>query len=202
MSKLNKYQVDRLEKAATRVDPEAVQTILRLRELLRSKEEADHTRFRDLFAKFYGLNSGGLSKEFKQRYFELLFEFDSQQADVYTPLLSELYNYRRRKGGYALQVSFVSKLVATHDDSYPMYDRHVRNFFGLSAPGGGSIEFRIAGFVENLAQLRATYLAWIDDPRWQAVFAQVSEKIPAVDVLHPVRVCDLLVWTVGANEIE
>lgn len=202
MSKLNEHQIARLERAVAKIDPDSVQTILRLRVLLRSKDEADRMKFRDLFAKFYRLNSGGLSEEFKKRYFELLFDFDPHQADVYTPLLRELYTYPRRQGDYALQGSFVSKLVATHDDSHPVYDKHVSDFFGMSAPSSGSIEFRIAGFVENLNLLRATYLAWIDDPRWRSVFARVSERIPAVDVLHPVRVCDLLVWTIGTNGID
>ena len=201
MNSLNEYQLARLEQAATCIDPNSVQTVLRLRVLVQSTKAADHAEFRNLFMSFYRLNTGGLTEAFKKRYFELLFACDPLQVDPYTSLLRELYLYPRRRGDYALHGSFVSKLVATRDESRPLYDRYVSEFFGLSAPGTGSIEFRIAGFVANLNRLRATYLAWIDDPRLKAVLNLAAEKTPRVRDLHPVRVCDFLVWTIGVHGI-
>lgn len=199
MSSLNVYQLARLQKAATRLDPKSVQTVLQLRALLHSTETSAHPTFRELFTRFYGLNAGGLTEAFKQRYFELLFAFSPAQGDVYTPLLRELYDYPRRQGDHALHGSFVSKLVATHDESRPIYDRQVARFFGLSAPSSGSIEFRIAGFVTNLDLLRRTYLAWVDDSRLRAVLDLATEHNARLRDLHPVRLCDFLVWSAGTD---
>lgn len=202
MVSFNEYQFARLKQAATLLDPEPVRTILRLRALLRSPEASDRVEFQKLFTKFYRLNIGGLTEAFKKRYFELLFAFDPMQDEPYTPLLREFYTYQRRQGDYALHGSFVSKLVATQDESRPVYDQHVRSFFGLGAPNSGSVEFRIAGFVANLNVLRATYLAWVEDPRFEDILKLAVEKTMAASELHPVRLCDLLVWTIGAQKIQ
>ena len=145
---------DLLRQAVKRLQPTAFAKYFTLQSLLRSTRTSDRKEFQKQFTIHYRLNTGGLTEAFKERYFELLFSCKPcGQTDPYTSLLLELYRFPRRKGDLALQASFVSKLVAIHDESRPIFDIHVSNFFGMSVPKVGNVEFRIAGFVANLERI-------------------------------------------------
>ena len=75
-------------------------------------------------------------------------------------ILLDLFTIPRRQQDHVVPASFVSKLVAIHDEAQPIYDQSVRKFFGLGVPAVGSAEFRIAGFVRNLQQIRMSYEGW------------------------------------------
>ena len=185
--------------AAELLDRKAVLPYCELRRLLANATAVNCEKFEWEFAKYYGLNSAGLSPEFKQRYFELLFGVNRSVMDnpQYGPLLSELYNIPRIQGDLVLQCSFVSKMVAIHDESRPLYDKYVGAFFGLTVPQTGPTEFRITGFVANLEIIRGYYFAWINDPRFQSVFERVLNRIPELRSCNLIRVCDFLVWQTG-----
>src|SRR5688572_17165467 len=97
--------------------------------------------FERTFCSFYGLKAGGLTDKFRQRYFDLLFglKLSPGSQPPYEKLLLELHAIKRHKGDLVLPASFVSKLVALHDDSRPLFDRHVSNFFGVAMPALGSL---------------------------------------------------------------
>lgn len=189
-----------LEKAANSIEKNAFARYFDLKRLLAS---GDYDAFQREFTTYYRLNIGGLTPAFKTRYFEHLFKCSPVgQADPYTPILLDLFAFERRKGGTSIQASFVSKLVAIHDESRPIYDRHVSNFFGLGVPTIGTPEFRIAGFLANLARIKEQYEAWADDTRFAAIQAPVFKKQPMLKDCHPSRLCDLLVWTVGSESLS
>ena len=151
MNTLNKHQLNLLDVAIAYLREENFSPYLMLKCLLAEKPRGFQADFRQIFENYYGLNAGGVTDAFKDRYFDLLFSLEFQDdVEPYTPILKELYEIPRRKGDKGLQCSFVSKMVAIHDEAYPIFDRHVRDFFGISVPSNGSVDFRIAGFVANL----------------------------------------------------
>jgi len=189
-----------LTKAAERIEPDAFAKYFTLRDLLASGRRKDRDAFRKLFTSYYRLQIGGLTEAFKDRYFELLFDCSPKgRKDPYTPLLLELYKFPRRQHDQTLQGSFVTKLVSIHDESRPIYDRHVSDFFGLRVPSIGPTAFRIAGFVANLAHIQKHYEDWEADRRFRGLQAALVRKQPRMEKCHPNRVCDFLVWTIGAN---
>lgn len=192
-----------LTAAADTIQPKDFDEYFELKRLLMTENADARSQFEYRFAKYFGLNNGGLTTAFKKRYFELLFAFNPHtNTDPYAPLLLELYRFPRRKGDYAPQASFVSKLVAIHDESRPLYDRHVSGFFGLSVPSVGPIEFRIAGFIQNLDYVKERYTSWADSSKFSAVTKLLFQKHPRLQPCHPVRICDFLVWTVGHYKIR
>ena len=202
MSAPNRYQLDLLGKAVAHLRQEEFAPYLRLKHLLSERPSGFQVEFRRTFANYYGLQHGGLADAFKDRYFELLFELKLQDvADPYTPILKELYEIPRRLGDKALQCSFVSKLVAVHDESRPIYDRHVSNFFGIVVPPVGDVDFRIAGFLTNLHWLRETYQRWSQDSQFQGILQSVQQKHPALQDCAMTRLADFLVWTVGRKKL-
>lgn len=176
---------------------------MRFGNVIHSEQHRDRLLFEKRFAYYYGLNSPGLTDEFRRRYFRLLWAFRMPAGgDPYAELLQDLYQIRRSNGGRALPCSFVAKLVAIHDESRPLYDRYVSGFFGMSAPAMGSVEFRIAGFVENLERIRHVYGAWAADQPLAAAIASLRRRIPDLRQCHHVRICDFLVRTAARRWIE
>ena len=191
-----------LAKAAHRIHSRDLNGYFELKSLLHG--DANHRdTFKAKFTTYYGLNSGGLTNKLKERYFELLFSHEAQnQKDPYTDLLTELYKYPNQRGYQTLQGSFVSKLVAIHDEERPIYDTHVGNFFGVSSPSIGPIDFRIAGFVANLEHIRQIYSIWKSEREYTQLTGKLFQKHPALQSCHAVRVCDFLVWAVGHYRIK
>src|SRR5581483_4292757 len=142
------------------------------------------------------LRSDVLTDEWLDRYFELLFAFDRLRAEPYHDLLLELYQLPRRKGDQSLQFSFVSKLVAFHDERQPLYDSNVGSFFGLGPPEVGPIEFRISGFVDNLKEIARRYCNWCEHEEFAAILDDVRARHPGLAACHSVRLCDFLVHKV------
>ena len=198
----NDFQLALLTGAIAHLDERDYARYLELRQLLAARPRGFEAKFRRIFQHYFALNSGGLTEAFKDLYFARLFEFEvGKSSDPYTPLLRELYSHPRRQGDRSLQGSFVSKLVAIHDENRPIFDRHVGAFFGLSAPSCGGIDFRIAGFVANLRRLEETYLSWSENPRFSRVLSDLTACHPRLAACSPVRLADILVWTVGRRDL-
>ena len=197
-------QIDLLGKAAEHLEQEKITPYFRLCELLPGTGPDSRREFERTFCRFYGLNAGGLTDAFRQRYFDLLFGMNLSPGmqPPYEKLLLELHPIRRRKGDQVLPVSFVSKLIAMRDDSRPLFDRHVRNFFGVGVPALGSLSFRIKGFIGNLESIRQTYIAWESRKDFQEIRLSLLRRIPALADCHVVRICDFLVWTAGRERID
>ncbi|MCE5230218.1 hypothetical protein LLG95_11545 [bacterium] len=200
---LSIHQLAMFREAADRLVREDYQPYLELRRMLARPADLDRAAFRKLFTRYYVLNVGGLSREWKDRFFEWLFRALQHGSDPYTHILKDLYQYPRLKGDQVLAFSFVSKLVAIHDESRPIFDAHVGNFFGLGAPKIGSIDHRIAGFITNLDRIKNAYETWPRDPRFQKLLEILKKRTNDSELMqcHPNRLCDFLVWTVGRLKI-
>ncbi len=173
---------------------ESIGIYLDLRHMIADSSQAGRMAFQTRFSNYYGLQYAGLTDEWKARYFELLFGFDQiRDVEPYQFLLLELYNIPRRQGDPTLQFSFVSKLVAFHDENCPLWDSKVRDFFGLGPPNFGCPEFRIAGFVENLGEITRRYATWTQDRRFADILANLRSRHPGIAFCHPARLCDFLV---------
>lgn len=192
-----------LSKAAATIRPTDFSEYFELKRLSQKTDPTSRRELQSRFANYYRLHIGGLTDAFKRRYLKLLLTCKPRGCrDPYTPLLKTLYRFPRRKGDRALQVSFVSKLVAFHDESRPLYDVHVKDFFGFSPPSVGPIDFRIAGFVANLQNIQTQYEAWSTNPRFAKIIQPLCKKNPSLRNCHPNRLCDFLVWTVGAYDLK
>jgi hypothetical protein len=200
---LLQLQLGLVSEAAQRLSESDIALYFTLREMLARNDKRDRRLFRKQFAKYYGLNSAGVTDTFKTHYFELLFDLkpDPNIPPPYERLLLKLHPIKRRKGDKVLAASFVSKLVGMHDESRPLFDRHVSRFFGFTVPTAGSLEFRIAGFVANLDAIRGYYLAWCKKHEFRSVLTALQKRIPSLASCHDVRICDFLVWTVGRQRI-
>ncbi|NQU42323.1 hypothetical protein HQ520_03505 [bacterium] len=198
----NVHQLEILDLAVDCIDRKGLAIYLRLRDLLRGKPDGYQGEFRPLFARYYGLNSAGLTEAFKDRYFKILFGLECDgSGDPYTDILQDLYQFPRRKGDHSLQCSFVSKLVAIHDENRPIFDRHVSDFFGLGPPSAGSPIFRIAGFISNLEAIRANYMAWGENEKIRGILGRLLRQCPELEDCAVPQLIDFLIWAAGNKRL-
>jgi hypothetical protein len=204
MTHLLTAQLPLIKAAAGALEAKPVRTYARLRQLLVKEDAQARTAFETEFTGYYGLKSGGVTPQFRKVFFDRLYALRGKAIDepLYALLLRELYEIPRHKGDKALPCSFVSKLIAIHDESRPLFDRYVSRFFGVAAPQSSSLDLRIAGFVSNLANVRANYYTWIKDERFLRALEELCDRIPELRSCHLVRACDFLVWQAGKlNEV-
>lgn len=171
-----------------------------LKELLRDSSPAARQRFRSRFTTYYGLSKGGLTDQFKDRFFEILFDGNViiDGRPNFSTILNDLSALERRTGDRAIPFSFVSKLVVVHCESCPIYDKHVRSFFGQTAPASSVDDAaRIKWFVDFLESISASYAEWARDPRVVPILQKFKKRDPRLRKCHPVRLLDFLVWKTG-----
>ena len=203
MSGPNRHQLNILSQAVAHVAQGDVDKYMELKELFRTKDGAKQAKFRSAFERYYGLYSGGVTSAWRDRFFQLLYELELRdRVDPYTPILRALYEIPRHKGDRELHFSFTSKLVAIHDESYPLYDRHVSAFFGIVPPSLGGVDFRIAGFVSHMRWLRQTYSAWERDDAFLQVVGCLRDRYPCLQVIATPRLADMLVWAAGKCRLD
>lgn len=175
---------------------------LELKELFRRNDPDSRYLFRSLFADYYRLNSAGLTPEFKNRFFEILFSSDviRSGAPDFQGILHELSVFPGRNGHCALPLSFVSKLVGIHMESSPIFDRYVQAFFGKWTPSASKPkQERINWFIEFLHGVSADYEAWTLNPNLQGIIERFKSRDSRLRNCHAVRLIDFLVWTAGSE---
>jgi hypothetical protein len=170
-----------------------------LRKLRGDPSNESKSKFRALFSRYYGINAAGLTNEWKDKYFSLLFSFgEKMPSDPHRTALSELYQLQRRKGDNSLQFSFVSKLVAIHDEQQPIFDKYVQAYFGLGPPLLMELpEVRISGFLQNLNEIRRRYEFWSTSAPFVEILQSLRRDHAGLADCHSTRICDFLVWLVG-----
>jgi hypothetical protein len=176
---------------------------LELKELFAAPTPPNQQRFRYLFTTYYGLNVGGLTEPFKDRYFEILFSRNviiHGQSD-FAGILTELSSIKSKRGLNPVPFSFVSKLVAMHQEHSPIYDRHVRSFLDFKEAKASSPELRIAWFIGTIGAIATRYQAWAEDERIQLILERLKTRDARLQHCHVVRLMDFLVWKVGNQKL-
>ena len=202
MSGPNKFQLQLIDSCKDNIKDNEINKYFDLqnqyREAISTRDSKIQEDFCRRFWSYYKLNHAFVGPKFKEKYFHFLLRNDYPKVpDPYTYLLSTLYQYPRDKGDHVLQCSFVSKLVAFHDESYPLYDNFISRFFGVCIPSSGSKDFRIAGFVENILWIRKTYKDWLQDKGIIQIIQEVKKKHPRLSECSDMRILDFLIWNTG-----
>ena len=190
---LEELRLRALRRAARLLDERSLKRYFELRQHLLQKK-SHRKEFEKAFMAFYKLNNARLGKPLLKKYFDLLFDADPGASGWpdFAPILKALKP--------RFQASFASKLVATRDESWPMFDRHVANFFGVKIPATGSEHYRTAVLTSHLSTIRKTYIAWANGALKEEL-ERLRARIPDLATAHPVRLCDFLVWTAGRKNL-
>jgi hypothetical protein len=191
---LTERQLEIVCRAAPLVDGGDVERYIELKRLKQSPSASDRTLFEEQFASCCVPESSMPSDAFRRRYFDLLRTLSAPvDGNTYATLLAELNAIANRQARHPLPASLVSKLVAIHDESNPVFERYVSRFFGVVVPAEGGLHYRIALLLDHLERIGRTYVTWATDPAFCTATAALCERIPGLALCHPVRLCDFVV---------
>lgn len=207
---LEQHHIDALKHAGEIMRGRDFLPYLKLKELKSSGYNESHhdgKEFRSLFKRYYGLNVGGLTDDFKNRYFEILFSNQvvgnsESKESQFNSILKELNQYENKRGYFTLPLSFVSKLIGIHQENSPIYDRHVRTFFGVKAPAASiNDDIRIEWFVKFLDEVRSSYEEWATHDEVKVILNRMKERDSRLKECNEIRLLDFLVWKVGNGKL-
>jgi hypothetical protein len=201
---LRPKHIEALDKAETLIYHSDFCPYLELKAMLADSSPVARDRFRYLFIDYYALTTGGLTDEFKDRFFEILFggQVIVEGKPAFSSILTQLSGIKRKKGDFAMPFSFVSKLVGIHLESSPIYDRHVLAFFGTDPPVASVDKSRrIEWFVSFLDGVNRSYTAWACDSKVKPILERLTARDDRLKSCHEVRLMDFLVWKVGNRKL-
>jgi len=155
--------------------------------------------FQFIYRSFYRLDNAGLTREFKDHYFQLMDSCRDQESVDIEALTRALHPYLTRKGHKSLQFSFVTKLANTVNRSYPIYDAEVARVFGFRRPYSYlGFDFRLQRYIEFYRQLREIYVAILADNELADARLLFREHYQApADRVPDMKVLDFIFWSLG-----
>jgi hypothetical protein len=150
--------------------------------------------FQRRYGVFYGLYAARLADDFKSEYFKLMEEL-SRGAKVD---LAGICNRLKEKGGGKLQFSFCTKMAATLDPEYPIYDVCVAEVFHFDPPlPPKPYEERVQRYLSFYDHLRATIKALASRREVSRMNPALRDKFPQWSDLSSTKQLDFLIWTAG-----
>jgi len=106
--------------------------------------------FQFVYRSFYRLDNAGLIDEFKNEYFKILNDYKNIGREFDYDDIMEISNrlafFKTKRGFDSFQFSFISKLINTIDNNFPIWDSEVRKFFkfkNLPSKKNSSLELRV-----------------------------------------------------------
>ena len=154
--------------------------------------------FQFVYRSYYRLDNAGLTPSFKSQYFKLMESARVSGAIDLRVIAADLHQYKTLRKYNSLQFSFVTKLAATVDPAYPIYDRAVGKALGFPPPAGGK------NFAKGLERyllfyewLRGLYTALLAGPTLPAVVKDLKAQYPLAATVPPIKALDFIFWSAG-----
>jgi hypothetical protein len=131
--------VDKIKKDAAIEDIEisSLESYKFIQQEFNKSDVSLNEKFQTRYMIFYKLYGAGLTKEFREEYFEIMQEKKNKefldQNDI-KDIIFRLYEVKSAKGFNCIYFSFTTKLIHTLNNNLPIYDSRIRDFFGFRVP--------------------------------------------------------------------
>ena len=135
------------------------------------------------------------SSEWYDKYFLAM-----EQQSVKNRSFEELLHIMHEEGRQMIEVSFVSKLMATVNPQLPIWDKYVLINLGKVAEWKrlqtADVEKRIEEAAKIYAYIESWYKAFIEDDNGKLCIAKFDEALPMYkDKLTDIKKIDYLLWS-------
>jgi hypothetical protein len=159
---------------------------------------ARENEFQRHFSYFYRLGVAGLTPEFMTKYFSLMAALPRNTQVDLVAICSELQPFRDRQGRETLQFSFCTKLAATLNPNYPIYDANVAKVFQFSPPAPSMpYDDRVRQYLAFYSHLQST-IEWISaSPRIHKLVPKSLQEMEEWKTLSTTKQVDFLCWAAG-----
>lgn len=167
-------------------------------EFIKTKDIKNNPLFQFTYRSFYRLDNAGLTKDFKNRYFELMQEYKSSNINL-NAICIDLYNYKTLKGLNSVQFSFATKLANTIDKNYPIYDSEVAKVFNFNQPYYlKDSDEKIDKYLEQYSYVKYTSHELCSNEKISEIFLEMDNIYEEVcKSLDNIKKLDFLMWSVG-----
>ena len=157
--------------------------------------------FQFVYRSYYRLDNAGLTPGFKSQYFKLMENARGRGIDL-RAITTDLHRYKTLRKHKSLQFSFVTKLAATVDSTYPIYDRAVGTALGFPPPAGGKDFARgLDRCLRFYEWLRGLYAELLGGPTPLAAVNALTDKYPQAAIIPSTKALDFLFWSAGKLKI-
>ncbi len=164
-------------------------------QIMRAVSEEGFTatkEFRKQFNGYYKVRQK--SQEWYDKYYELM-ENQKTKPKSYEKILYELYPVKQ-----TIEASFASKLIATIDPKYPIWDKYVLQNLGLDSEWernrSESHEKRITKAVEIYDQIQSFYTKFESSDKGRECIAVLDKALPMyANKLSNTKKIDFILWS-------
>ena len=156
-----------------------------LRQRLFETNVSEDRDFQRAFNGFFRM--GRRTEQYYQDYYSYLQQHKESGID-FAKALTYLYEKHGR-----LEMSFVSKMVAIADPSFPIWDSVVtKGHFGITAPYAGE-KNRLQKGIDKYTQYCRSYNTYMQTDEAKAKIAEFEHLFPGVDITD-VKKLDFMLW--------
>ena len=152
-----------------------------------------NVRFCQKYKEFYVMTAAGLTQTFFDKYFQLL---EDRETDL-RKILRALSRIPRRKGDYAVELSFATKLIHTVDNNSPIFDSNVAKVFGLTLKPIKDLDRKIEDRVHTYELLKSKFKMLLKNPEIQEIISDFKERL-GVNI-NDVKMLDFILWKLGED---
>jgi len=195
-------RISLLANAVGEISEKTISPYIRIKEMLKNINNENKSTFEKTFRKYYGMNSAGLSDEFFQAFFSILYtakhngDFPSGRV-----ILEKLYTIKRKKGDKSMQYSFVSKLLNALDEDHPIIDKYVKKFLQIEPPPKNKKENQLQWYEETIFKIKQEYGELIQNGIINKCFEMLDRRLPQFKNIYPLRKLDFLIYSAGKSGI-
>jgi len=154
--------------------------------------------FQFVYRSFYRLDNAGLTLKFKSAYFELMEKNRNVSAFNFKEIIKELYKYPPIKKNIenTFQFSFVTKMISTINDKYPIYDSKVAKVFNFSKPISKDFDKKFEVYLIQFNKIIDTYNEIFENNLLPLTISEFDKKFPNID-LSMTKKLDFIFWSAG-----
>lgn len=139
------------------------------------------------------MTAAGLTQTFFDKYFQLL---EDRETDL-RKILKVLSKIPRRKGDYAVELSFATKLIHTIDNNSPIFDSNVAKVFGLKLKHIRDLDQKIEDRIHVYELLKRKFERLLKSPEIREIISDFKEKL-GVNI-NDVKMLDFILWKLGED---
>lgn len=153
--------------------------------------------FQFLYRSFYRLDNAGLTPEFKTKYFRIMENNRNASTFDVRSILEELYSIPNRKGQNTIQFSFVTKMLNTINDNYPIYDNEVKKVVGFKSPSNTmNTQHRIEEYLNQITYINTVYRTILSAANDFTALDRFNQRFQNVQ-MSQVKKLDFIMWSAG-----
>jgi hypothetical protein len=157
----------------------------------------DHL-FQFIYRSYYRLDNAGLTNEFKTEYFKIMEGLsDCIEIDL-RAICNRLKQFKNIRKQVSLQFSFCTKLIATINPEYPIYDSFVAEVFNFSLPSKTRLyEEKLDEYMKFYIYLSEVTRFLLRNESIIELCKLLTKKLSKWEEISDNKKIDFIIWTVG-----